>query len=111
MAYVKTVEVEGEAGRIVVNLSDVDSYVERGYKIIEGTETSGKGPKNDGNGNVPVDAPADADDAQAVTRDDVDKMKSADLEKLVADNNLDVDLSELKKIGDKRDAVADALGL
>jgi hypothetical protein len=116
LAYVPTVEVEGKAGRVVVNQADVQSWIDDGYKVVEGSEKAGIAPGTNADGEVvaadSVDsADADAGSDDALTRDDVDGMKAADLAKVVADKGLSVDLSELKKIGDKRDAVADALGL
>lgn len=112
--YEDTCEVKGKAGIVRVNVADVQEWLDRGYEKVDGSEVAGAPPANDGKGNVaPVeDGDAAVEDAPAeVTREAVDKMKAADLAALVEEKSLAVDLDAYKKIGDKRDAVAAALGL
>ncbi len=120
--YLDTVEVEGPSGRVRINASDLDARLADGYTLVEGSETKGRPPGNDGAGNVAPGAEAadagSADDSEpeaseepTISRKTLSKMKEAELVELLDAKGVELDLSEFSKIGEKRDAVADALGL
>lgn len=109
--YNDTVEVKGKAGRIVIDAADLEAKLAEGYELVKGSEKAGAAPGTDGEGNVAVGGDTPPPPAElTLTRADVSKMKSAELTELVESNSLAVDLDSISKIGDKRDAVADALG-
>jgi hypothetical protein len=102
MAGLPTVEVQKKGvGRVRVNQSDLEAYENDGYSVVEGTEDDGR--------------PAGVNDAGEVVaveeevEIDLSKAKEAELQSIIDEHDLDVDLSEYSKIGEKRDAVADAL--